>query len=156
MNQKSIYPYSLLIVILVGLSTLLQACATSERIITFQKTAIEVFGETLELELAKSQEQQQLGLMYRSHLPANQGMLFVFREPDFHCMWMKNTLIPLSVGFFDPNGKLTEIQTMTPRTSDTHCSAQPVLFALELNEGGFERFGLSIGQQLVEITRFAH
>src|SRR5689334_18529619 len=61
------------------------------------------------------------GLMYRKQMPSNAGMLFIFDEPSEQCMWMKNTLIPLSVAFMDDNGAIVNIEDMQPQTLDSHC-----------------------------------
>ena len=77
--------------------------------------------------------------MGRQQLAENAGMMFVFETPKTYCFWMKNTLIPLSIGFIDAQGKLVQINHMQPRSLDHHCAQQPILYALEVNQGWFER-----------------
>jgi uncharacterized membrane protein (UPF0127 family) len=88
------------------------------------------------------------GLMYRKSMPQNAGMLFIFDEAAVHCMWMKNTLIPLSVAFIDDRGAIVNIADMEPQTEASHCAAQPVRYALEMNRGWFAARGVKPGTRL--------
>ena len=88
------------------------------------------------------------GLMYRKSMAQNAGMLFIFDEAAVHCMWMKNTLIPLSVAFIDDRGAIVNIEDMQPQTEDSHCAAQPVRYALEMNRGWFAARGVKPGSRL--------
>jgi len=88
------------------------------------------------------------GLMYRTALPSNAGMLFIFDEAATHCMWMKNTLIPLSVAFIDEHGALINIEDMAPQTEDSHCARRPALYALEMNRGWFAARGIKPGSRI--------
>jgi hypothetical protein len=91
------------------------------------------------------------GLMYRKSMPQNAGMLFIFDEAEVHCMWMKNTLIPLSVAFIDDRGAIVNIEDMAPQTEASHCAAQPVRYALEMNRGWFAARGVKPGSRLAGI-----
>ncbi len=95
--------------------------------------------DQLRLEWADAYKERQQGLMGRQQLAENAGMMFVFETPKTYCFWMKNTLIPLSIGFIDAQGKLVQINHMQPRSLDHHCAQQPILYALEVNQGWFER-----------------
>jgi uncharacterized membrane protein (UPF0127 family) len=88
------------------------------------------------------------GLMYRKSMAQNAGMLFIFDEAEVHCMWMKNTLIPLSVAFIDDRGAIVNIADMEPQTEASHCAAQPVRYALEMNRGWFAARGVKPGSRL--------
>jgi len=88
------------------------------------------------------------GLMHRSSRPANAGMLFIFDEPSIHCMWMKNTLIPLSVAFLDAAGTLINIAEMAPHSEQSHCAAREARYALEMNRGWFAARGIKPGTRL--------
>ena len=99
-------------------------------------------------ELASTPPQREIGLMFRSVMPANDGMLFVFERPGQQCFWMKNTLIPLSVAFIGDDGSVVNIDDMKPQTLDSHCSAKPVRFVLEMNEGWFAKRGIKAGSRL--------
>ncbi len=99
-------------------------------------------------ELARTGEQREIGLMFRESMPANHGMLFVFERPGQQCFWMKNTLLPLDVAFIADNGTIVNTDRMKPRTLDPHCSAQPVRFVLEMNDGWFAKRGITAGSKL--------
>ena len=99
-------------------------------------------------ELAATPEQREIGLMFRTSMPAGDGMLFVFERPSKQCFWMRNTLIPLSVAFIGDDGSVVNIDDMKPQTLDSHCSAKPVRFVLEMNEGWFAKRGIKVGSRL--------
>ncbi len=99
-------------------------------------------------EVVSDYETRAQGLMYRKTLEKNAGMLFIFDEPALHCMWMKNTLIPLSVAFIDDRGAIVNIEDMEPQTEISHCAAQPVRYALEMNRGWFSARGIKPGARL--------
>jgi uncharacterized membrane protein (UPF0127 family) len=88
------------------------------------------------------------GLMHRKQLAPNAGMLFIFDEQAPHCMWMKNTLIPLSVAFIDERGTIVNIADMEPHSEAAHCAARPVKYALEMNRGWFAARGVKPGSRL--------
>jgi len=81
-------------------------------------------------------------------MAANQGMLFVFPRAERHCMWMRNTYIPLSVAFIDDQGKILNIEDMKPQTETSHCANAPARFALEMNRGWFAEKGIKPGQRI--------
>jgi len=93
------------------------------------------------------------GLMYRTAMPSNAGMLFIFDEAARHCMWMRNTLIPLSVAFIDEHGGVINIEDMAPQTEDSHCARRPALYALEMNRGWFAQRGIKPGVRLGGLER---
>src|SRR5262249_57206408 len=76
-------------------------------------------------EVANTFESRAQGLMFRKYLGPNEGMLFVFPQAEQHCMWMKNTLIPLSVAFIAARGNIVTIAEMQPQTETSHCAATP-------------------------------
>jgi len=96
-------------------------------------------------EAASTFEARAQGLMFRKHLGPNEGMFFVFPQSELHCMWMKNTLIPLSVAFVDEKGKIVSISDMQPQTETSHCAAAPAKFALEMPAGWFAAKGIKSG-----------
>lgn len=106
--------------------------------------------DQLRLEWADVYQEREKGLMRRSHLPENSGMMFVFEEPKTYCFWMKNTLIPLSVGFIDAQGRLVQIAHMQPKSLQHHCAKQPVLYALEVNQGWFERNNVKLQTKVLQ------
>ena len=99
-------------------------------------------------EIANTFETRARGLMYRKSLAPNQGMLFVFSMIERHCMWMKNTPLPLSVAFIDEGGEIVSISDMAPHKEDSHCAARPARYALEMKRGWFAGKGIRPGSKL--------
>jgi uncharacterized membrane protein (UPF0127 family) len=99
-------------------------------------------------EVADRDAARAMGLMHRTALAANGGMLFVFEEAAVHCMWMKNTPLPLSVAFIDASGAIVNIADMQPYTEISHCAARPARFALEMARGWFAERGIRAGARL--------
>lgn len=99
-------------------------------------------------EVALTPDQRSIGLMNRSELGVNDGMLFVFDQPAIQCFWMKNTLIPLSIAFVDDTGTILQLQDMKPQSLDEHCSSKPVRYTLEMNQGWFDKHGIKAGDRL--------
>ena len=81
------------------------------------------------------------------------GMLFVFTEKNTHCMWMRNTFIPLSVAFIDEEGRIINIEDMQPQTESNHCAKVPARYALEMNIGWFAQRGIKPGTKLNGIDK---
>ena len=106
-------------------------------------------------ELAADPGSRMQGLMYRKALGPNAGMLFIFDEAATHCMWMKNTLIPLSVAFIDERGTIVNIADMQPQTEQSHCASKAVPFALEMTRGWFAERGIKPGAKLGGLEKFA-
>jgi uncharacterized protein len=102
----------------------------------------------IKAEVAATPGARSTGLMWRETMGANEGMLFVFEQPSPQCFWMKNTLLPLSIAFIDDKGVIVNIADMKPRDETSHCSAKPVRFALEMNQGWFAKKGLKAGAML--------
>jgi uncharacterized protein len=88
------------------------------------------------------------GLMHRTKLGNNQGMLFVFEQKAQHCFWMRNTLIPLSIAFLDDDGTILNIENMQPKSEDSHCPLKAMRFALEMDQGWFVKKGIMVGDKL--------
>ena len=107
----------------------------------------------IEAEVAADLNNRTQGLMFRKSLAANQGMLFVFPRVDRHCMWMRNTLLPLSVAFLDEEGRILNVEDMQPQTETSHCAAGPARFALEMNLGWFAGKGLKPGVRIGGIEK---
>ncbi len=107
----------------------------------------------IEAEVAANDQHRQVGLMNRKTMPAQRGMLFIFPQDRTHCMWMRNTLIPLSVAFIDAEGYIINIENMQPQTEDNHCAKVPARFALEMNEGWFAQRGIKPGFRLQGIDK---
>jgi len=103
-------------------------------------------------ELAADFTTRMTGLMHRKSMPQNAGMLFIFDDKSMHCMWMKNTLIPLSVAFIDDDGAIVNIADMEPHSEQSHCATKPVRYALEMNRGWFAARGIKPGTRIGGIT----
>ncbi len=140
---------------------LVLACFTFEvygqinnQAINFRKKEIQVGKSKLIVELAQTDSERALGLMHRKSMPAGYGMLFIFNEEKKLNFWMKNTFIPLSIGFFNKNKVLVDIQDMTPvRSADqtdipSYESKAPAQYALEVNRGWFKTNKIKLGDKI--------
>jgi len=107
----------------------------------------------VEAELAATFDSRASGLMYRKSMPMQHGMLFVFPVPAKHCMWMKNTYLPLSVAFLDEQGAIINVEEMEPQTENSHCALKPARYALEMNAGWFKSRGLATGFKIVGVSQ---
>lgn len=99
-------------------------------------------------QLALTPDQRQIGLMFRADMPQHEGMLFIFEEPAQQCFWMKNTLLALTAAFVADDGTIVNLVDMQPKTTESHCSAKPVRFVLEMNRGWFAKRGIKAGFRL--------
>ncbi len=106
-------------------------------------------------EVAAAPATRATGLMYRDALGRNEGMLFVFNERGRECFWMKNTRIPLSIAFLADDGRIVNIADMAPHAETSHCSLEPVRYALEMEKGWFAKRGIAAGQRLRNPRLFA-
>jgi uncharacterized membrane protein (UPF0127 family) len=100
-------------------------------------------------EIADNAFERARGLMYRTALAEDRGMLFVFEGEQTLSFWMKNTLIPLSIAFIDSEGRIVDIQDMQPLDDEppSYVSAEPARYALEVNQGFFEKRGVTVGDR---------
>lgn len=125
----------------------------------YSKAQFKIGKVPLTAYIADSDSKRSEGLMFIEKLPENTGMLFVFEHEQPLGFWMKNTLIPLSIGFFDKNGKLFDIQEMKPASSlmsldvPTYRSNGIALYALEMSRGWFEKHKIQKGAQLQIISK---
>ena len=102
----------------------------------------------IKAEVANDYSTRMQGLMMREKMPPNEGMLFVFPDREKQCMWMKNTLLPLSVAFIDEAGVILNIEDMKPQTENSHCSAAAARYALEMNLGWFKTKNIKPGSKI--------
>ena len=91
----------------------------------------------IQAELADTPKAREVGLMNRTSMPTNSGMLFVFEQKAGHCFWMNNTKIPLSIAFIADDGKIVNIEEMHADTTNNHCPKAAVRYALEMNKQWF-------------------
>lgn len=122
----------------------------------YKKSKFNVGGAQIEAYVADTDDNRAEGLMNITQLPENTGMLFVFERTQTLSFWMKNTLIPLAIGFFDDQGILVDIQEMTPGSMaqlrpPTYQSRKPARFALEMNKGWFARRKIKLGAKLAPL-----
>ena len=113
-----------------------------------QRTRLQAGMHLIDAQLALTNPQRSLGLMWRQQMPANEGMLFVFEQPAVQCFWMKNTLLPLTAAFVADDGTIINLADMQPRSEANHCSTQPVRFVLEMQQGWFAKRGIQAGFKL--------
>ena len=133
---------------LVAFSFAASALAQTQPQPRLKTVALTAGMHVIKAELAITPEQQQVGMMFRSSMGTNEAMLFVEETPGVRCFWMRNTLIPLSIAFIADDGTVVNIADMKPRSDESHCSARPVRFALEMNVGWFAKRGVKAGSRL--------
>lgn len=102
----------------------------------------------IQVQVASTGRQREIGLMWRKEMPVQEGMLFVFEQPAGQCFWMRNTLIPLTAAFIADDGTIVNLADMQPQNDTSHCSGQPVRFVLEMNQGWFAKRGIRAGQKI--------
>lgn len=111
--------------------------------------AIKIGGRTVQMQIAVRAEEQQKGLMFRTAMGADEGMLFVFGTAQRMSFWMRNTEIPLDIGYIDPTGELKEIYPMYPLDEKPVASrSRSIQFCLEMNQGWYGRSGVKPGAKL--------
>jgi uncharacterized membrane protein (UPF0127 family) len=115
--------------------------------------SLQVGAFKISAEVAAEPDQRARGLMYRESLAPDSGMVFVFERPERICMWMKNTPLPLTVAFIDAGGEIINLADMRPRTETPHCAMRPALYALEMEQGWFERRGIGPGKTIKGLTQ---
>lgn len=123
--------------------------------VNFKKSQIKLGLKKVTVEIADTDPKRSQGLMNRKLLAKNEGMLFVFPNSSYRSFWMKNTFIPLSIGYFDSQKKLVEIHEMEPVTSvmqvqiPRYDSQKPAQYALEMNRGWFKKNKIKLGTRLI-------
>jgi len=132
----------------------LTACGDKESAKNTPKTVddffpIKIGRETVKMQLAVLPDEVQRGLMFRSKLGRDEGMLFVFTRRQPMSFWMRNTTIPLDIGYIDAEGVLREIYPMFPLDEKSVSSrSRELQFALEVNQGWFKERGVKPGDKL--------
>ncbi len=135
---------SLLFALLLATSALAQETPQTQ----LQRITLSAGIHQLDIQVALTPEQHQIGLMYRTAMPQGEGMLFVFQNPSKQCFWMKNTILPLTAAFIADDGSIVNLEDMQPQTTDSHCSLKPVRYVLEMNQGWFAKKGIKAGFKL--------
>lgn len=139
----------------IGLAVVLAVCVAMPALAQSSLPTLEltVGFHRLEAEVAATHEHRTVGLMHRQAMPAQHGMLFVFTQTGRHCMWMRNTLLPLSVAFMDDRGVILNIEDMQPKTEINHCAVKDARYALEMNLGWFKTKGVTPGMAITGLER---
>jgi hypothetical protein len=122
----------------------LPTCASREIVIDSTPIVVEV---------ADTPFLRNRGLMFRQSIPENSGMLFSFPDNSQRSFWMKNTNIPLSIAFIDEQGSIKNIERMKPHCLEPIYSIGLAPYALEMNEGWFNRNGFTIGSRVLNLPR---
>jgi uncharacterized membrane protein (UPF0127 family) len=110
--------------------------------------AITIAGHTVQVELAITDEERSLGLMFRDALSEESGMLFVFDRPGPYSFWMKNTYIPLAIAFIDSEGIIVNIEEMQAHNEKPVYPRAYILYALEMNAGWFAQKNITPGMRI--------
>jgi uncharacterized protein len=105
----------------------------------------------VDVQVAQTAQQREIGLMFRKEMPQQEGMLFVFEQPSGLCFWMKNTVLPLTAAFIADDGTIVNLADMKPQTTDSHCAVRPVRYVLEMNQGWFAKRGMKAGSRLAGV-----
>lgn len=134
--------------LLLGLAFAAAAQAQSESQPKLDTVSLSAGMHVIRAEVARTPLQRQMGLMFRQQMAGHEGMLFEFEVPTRQCFWMKNTPLPLSIAFVADDGRIVNIADMQPQSVESHCSAEPVRFALEMNQGWFAKRGIKPGFKL--------
>jgi len=113
-----------------------------------KRSAVRIGDKRVILDIADSPDARTVGLMNRLTLDENTGMLFVFDECKPRSFWMKETYIPLSIAYLDDFGKILNIEKMVPFDLTGVRSKHPARYALEMNEGWFEKNGITPGDMI--------
>jgi hypothetical protein len=116
--------------------------------LNLQRTKITAGMYVIDSQVAATPEQRSTGLMFRQQMPQSEGMLFIFDHPSEQCFWMKNTPLPLTAAFVADDGTIVNLADMKPLTTESHCSAKPVRYVLEMNQGWFAKKGIKAGFKL--------
>jgi uncharacterized membrane protein (UPF0127 family) len=112
-------------------------------------------SQTLTVQVADTPALREKGLMGVTSMAPDSGMAFVWTSPITSTFWMKDTLIPLSIAFWDAGGKVVAVSEMTPCTADpckTYGAPVAYVGAVEANAGWFSAHGVKLGDA-VELTR---
>ena len=133
--------------LLLGLGLSLLASAQQAQM-NLPRTKLSAGMHLLDVQLAQTPQERQIGLMFRKEMPQHEGMLFVFEQAATQCFWMRNTLIPLTAAFVADDGTIVNLADMKPQSDDSHCSTRPVRFVLEMNQGWFAKRNIQAGYKL--------
>lgn len=143
-------PYLLVAAALLALTVLAPVRGWADPLLTYP---LRIGEHPIRAELANTPETRRKGLMFRERLADGSGMIFIFPGEQRISMWMKNTPIPLSVAFLDSGGRILNIEDMQPQSEQSHSSAGPAKYALEMNQGWFEKRRIRPGERVTGLER---
>ncbi|MGH8822578.1 MAG: DUF192 domain-containing protein [Rhodoferax sp.] len=135
-------------ILLAGLTLLTSAANAGSPQMELPRTKLTAAMYQIDVQLATTTDEQEFGLMFRKQMPQYEGMLFIFDAPSTQCFWMKNTILPLTAAFIADDGTIVNLADMAPETTNSHCSAKPVRFVLEMNQGWFAKRAIKAGFRL--------
>lgn len=128
---------------------IIQSCTLQQDGVTIKTATGDV--EVL-VEIAEDIDEQAIGLMYRTAMEEDHGMLFVFEEEKQRVFWMKNTKIPLDIIFVDASGAIVDIKENFQPCVVEDCEkyySKPAMYALEVNAGLVQKHGIFVGDSLL-------
>jgi len=114
---------------------------------------IKIGNTNFNVDIAETDEEIQQGLMGRTFLPENHGMLFIFDKPRKLSFWMRNTPVPLDIAFINQDGYIESISKMEPLSDRRHTSIGDCQFALEVNKGVFDKCGAKQGDIVKNLSK---
>ncbi len=152
-TRRAFLPVLLFACAAVAAAFALAGCGGSERAPELKTVAeyfpIKIGSQTARLQLAVEPAEQKIGLMGRTTLGADDGMLFLYGRPQQMSFWMHNTLVPLDIGFFDAKGELREVRQMIPNDQRSVKSrSAEILIAIEMNQHWYRERGVKLGAKL--------
>jgi uncharacterized membrane protein (UPF0127 family) len=149
-HQNRVMKHTAIATVLVGLASFFGQASYAQDApqMNLPRVKLSAGMHLIDAQVAASDATRATGLMHRRDMPQTEGMLFVFEQPTVQCFWMKNTLLPLTAAFVDDDGTIVNLADMKPQTTDSHCSAKPVRYVLEMNQGWFGKKGIKAGFKL--------
>lgn len=136
-----------------GALALVALCSAAGAATSDARLPLRIGPHAFVVEVAATPAARGRGLMGRTHLAADGGMLFVFEQPGRHCFWMRDTPLPLSIAFIDSTGRIASLADMHPRSESLHCPGTDVRYALEVRQGEFQRRGIAARAQVDGLPR---
>ncbi len=133
---------------LLALASVIWGCSKHSSVVNNTTYELNINGKTARAEVAFTQKDRTMGLMFRDKLDKDHGMLFIFPRERNLSFWMKNTKIPLSIAFINSSEVITQIESMSPYSLLNHASKDKVRFALEMEDGWFMKNGIKAGNKV--------
>ena len=115
---------------------------------SLSKIEIKIKQKTITVEVADEAHERAKGLMFRKKMPEDEGMLFVYKIEENRSFWMRNTYIPLSIAYLDKKGVIINIEDMNPLDESSVSSVHPAQYALEMNQGWFDKHQIMVGMRV--------